>query len=235
ILAGKKIAPGQQTVEERPKLGEKDVEDQVVGDIEEAGEGISRRKALAGAGAAAGAALGGALVIPVASLGPKPGNVIGSSPWRRGTKLINEDAQRIAPDDVRIGTFITAFPEGADKRELGSAIVVIRLKPSSLDLPPERKDWTPQGVMAFSKICPHAGCATNLYRYALNAARSPGPARVCRCHCSTFDVRTGGNRIFGPAGHALPQLPLALESPGFLIAGGQMSGSIGPAWWGLKT
>src|SRR5262249_11853831 len=107
IVAGKKIAPRPETVEQRPKLRERAVEAQVGGDIEEAGEGISRRKALAGAGAAAGAALGGALVIPIASLGPKPGNVIGSSPWRRGTKLVNEDHQRISPDDVRIGTFIT--------------------------------------------------------------------------------------------------------------------------------
>jgi quinol---cytochrome c reductase iron-sulfur subunit len=235
ILAGKRVAPGKETVEQRPKLGERKTEDQVVEDIESAGEGISRRGVLAGSAAAAGAALGGALIVPVASLGPKPGGEIGSSPWRRGIKLVNEDDQELTPDDVEIGTFITAFPKGSDKRELGSPIVVIKLKPSSLELPPERKDWTPKGVMAFSKICPHAGCAINLYRYPLYADRSPGPALVCPCHYSTFDPRTGGNRIFGPAGRALPQLPLALASDGKLIAGGPMSGSVGPSWWGVKT
>jgi ubiquinol-cytochrome c reductase iron-sulfur subunit len=234
IVAGKRILPGKTAVEQRPQLAHPRASGEVERDVTEAGEGVSRRGVLAAGAAVAGTAVGGALVIPIASLGPKPADEIGSSPWRRGTKLVDEQNHRLGPDDVELGTFVTAFPEGADRRELGSPIVVIKLKPDSLDLPADRRDWTPQGVMAFSKICPHAGCAINLYRYPLFAARSPGPAFVCPCHYSTFDPRTGGNRIFGPAGRALPQLPLALDSGGLLIAAGGFSGKIGPSWWGVR-
>ena len=32
--------------------------------------------------------------------------------------------------------FVTAFPEGADKRELAAPVIVMHLSPDSLDLPP---------------------------------------------------------------------------------------------------
>jgi ubiquinol-cytochrome c reductase iron-sulfur subunit len=173
-------------------------------------------------------------VVPLASLGPAPGDRIGSAPWRAGTRVVKEDGGRLAPADVEIGTFVTGFPEGADKRELGSPVVLVRLDPTSLDLPADRSGWDADGVLAFSKICPHAGCAINLYRFPTFPAQSPGPALVCPCHYSTFDPATGGKRIFGPAGRALPQLPLDLDDAGGLIAAGDFSGPIGPAWWGVR-
>ncbi|MGH3993878.1 MAG: ubiquinol-cytochrome c reductase iron-sulfur subunit, partial [Pseudonocardiaceae bacterium] len=82
--------------------------------------------------------------------------------------------------------------------------------------------------------CTHAGCTINLFRYPLFQPTSPGPALVCPCHYSTFDVTTGGDRIFGPAGRALPQLPLELDQAGRLMAAGEFSGPIGPSWWGVR-
>jgi ubiquinol-cytochrome c reductase iron-sulfur subunit len=189
---------------------------------------------LLGGAAAAGTALGGAFVLPVASLGPKPADRIGSSPWRRGTRVVGESGDRLGPDHVKVGTFVTGFPEGADQRELGSPVILVRLPPDELDLPADRAGWDANGVLGFSKICTHAGCTINLYRYPLFPAQSPGPALVCPCHYSTFDPATGGNRIFGPAGRSLPQLPLALDDSGLLIAGGEFSGPIGPSWWGVR-
>jgi ubiquinol-cytochrome c reductase iron-sulfur subunit len=112
--------------------------------------------------------------------------------------------------------------------------VLLKLRPDELDLPADRSDWDADGVLAFSKICTHAGCTINLFRYPLYEPTSPGPALVCPCHYSTFDVTTGGDRIFGPAGRALPQLPLDLDADGRLIAGGEFSGAIGPSWWGVR-
>jgi quinol---cytochrome c reductase iron-sulfur subunit len=155
-------------------------------------------------------------------------------PWRRGTRVVDEDGSPLAPDDVKVGTFVTGFPEGADKRELGSPVVLVRLRADELDLPADRSDWDAEGVLAFSKICTHAGCTINLYRYPLFPAQSPGPALVGPCHYSTFDPATGGNRIFGPAGRSLPQLPMALDDAGRLISGGDFSGPIGPSWWGVR-
>jgi ubiquinol-cytochrome c reductase iron-sulfur subunit len=89
--------------------------------------------------------------------------------------------------------------------------------------------------MAYSKICTHAGCAISLYRSPLHPSTQPGgPALVCPCHYSTFDVLHAAHVEFGPAGRPLPQLPLAIDSQGNLRAGGAMSGPVGPAWWGTK-
>jgi ubiquinol-cytochrome c reductase iron-sulfur subunit len=234
ILAGKRVAPGEEVREPRPSLADPAQQRELEREVERGGEGISRRGVLLGGAAAAGTALAGALALPVASLGPKPADRIGSSSWRAGTRVLGEDGAQLAPADVDIGTFVTAFPEGADPRELGSPVVLVRLDPADLDLPADRSDWDAEGVLAFSKICTHAGCAINLYRFPSFPARSPVPALVCPCHYSTFDPATGGNRIFGPAGRALPQLPLDLDEAGGLIAAGEFSGPIGPSWWGVR-
>jgi ubiquinol-cytochrome c reductase iron-sulfur subunit len=57
---------------------------------------------------------------------------------------------------------------------------------------------------------------------------------VCPCHYSTFDPARDGDVIFGPAGRALPQLPLMLGPNRELLAAAGFSGSIGPSWWSVK-
>ena len=131
--------------------------------------------------------------------------------------------------DLEVGSFLTAFARGADKEELASSLVVVRVRPEELELPADRTDWAPQGILAFSKICTHAQCAISLFRYPLFAERSPGPALVCPCHYSTFNVLDGGQRIFGPAVRPLPQLPLRIED-GTLVAAGPLSGPVGASW-----
>jgi ubiquinol-cytochrome c reductase iron-sulfur subunit len=234
VLAGKRVAPGEVVAEDRPGLGDEGEQLALEQDITEGGKGVSRRGVLLGGAAATGTALSAALVLPVASLGPKPGDQIGASPWRRGTSVLDEEGVHLAPTDIALGGFVTGYPEGSDRRELGSPIVLVKLRPDELDLPADRSDWDADGVLAFSKICTHAGCTINLFRYPLYEPTSPGPALVCPCHYSTFDVTTGGDRIFGPAGRALPQLPLDLDADGRLIAGGEFSGAIGPSWWGVR-
>jgi ubiquinol-cytochrome c reductase iron-sulfur subunit len=111
----------------------------------------------------------------------------------------------------------------------------VRAEPAALRLPAERRGWAPEGLLAFSKICTHAGCAVSLYRYPTYAPTTDaGPALVCPCHYSTFDVLRAGRVIFGPAGRPLPQLPLALDGRRRLVAAGEIAGSIGPAWWGTN-
>jgi ubiquinol-cytochrome c reductase iron-sulfur subunit len=234
ILAGKRVAPGEDVQEPRPALADPAQQRELERDVERGGEGVSRRRVLLAGAAATGTALTGALVVPVASLGPKPGDRIGSSPWRAGTRVVDEDGNQFTPADIEIGTFVTGFPEGADQRELGSPVVLVRLDRSDLDLPADRSDWDADGVLAFSKICTHAGCTINLYRFPTFPPQSPRPALVCPCHYSTFDPATGGDRIFGPAGRALPQLPLDLDDTGRVIAAGDFSGPIGPSWWGVR-
>jgi len=118
---------------------------------------------------------------------------------------------------------------------LGAPLVVVRLAPAELALPDGRHGWAPGGILAYSKICTHAGCAISLYRVPTFAPVEPKPALVCPCHYSTFDPATGGTVTFGPAGRPLPQLPLLVDDRGYLRAAGNFSGPVGPSWWGVRN
>jgi ubiquinol-cytochrome c reductase iron-sulfur subunit len=179
--------------------------------------------------------MGVALLAPIVSLGPWFNvDSLYATPWRRGRRLVDFNGRPLAAADIEEKQFYTAFPEGASQDDLGSSLVVVRLDPAALQLPPARARWAPQGILAYSKICTHAGCAISLYRAPLNPPTSPGPALVCPCHYSTFDPATGGTVTFGPAGRDLPQLPLIVDLDGNLRAGGNFSGPIGPSWWGVR-
>ena len=181
---------------------------------------ITRRRLLAGAAGLAGA-----------SLGPAP--ALGRSAWREGRRLVDDAGRPVKAEIMETGSFLTAFPEGASKEALGSPLIVVRIAPSMLNPPPGREDWAVDGILAFSKICTHAGCAVAMLRYPLFPDREPGPALVCPCHYSTFDVTRAGEVLFGPAGRQLPQLPLRLRADGTLEAAGPMSGPVGPAAGGV--
>jgi ubiquinol-cytochrome c reductase iron-sulfur subunit len=234
IVAGKRVVPQETAVEERPQLVKSETEEEVDLIVARGGEGISRRRLLVAGVGAAGATLGAALLVPAASLGPNVDEAIEATPWRRGRRLVDEHGRPIKADDIELRSFLTAFPEGGDRGELGSPVVVVRVPPSELELPPDRTSWAPDGLLAFSKICTHAGCAVSLYRSPLYEPTSRPPALVCPCHYSTFDVRRGAEVIFGPAGRALPQLPLVIDDERNLVAGGGLSGPVGPAWLSVR-
>jgi ubiquinol-cytochrome c reductase iron-sulfur subunit len=235
VLAGKRIVPQEQLLEDRPRLEDSQARSEVRRRLASAAQGVSRRRLLGASAAAAGTALAAAIAAPLTALGPAVGDSIETTPWRRGRRLVDENGNRLTVDDVAPGSFVTAFPEGADKRELGSPVVLVRDDPARLKLPPERKDWAPDGILAFSKICTHAGCAIALYRKPTYEPTSAPPALACPCHYSVFDTRAGGTVEAGPAGRPLPQLPLQLGPNNELQAGGGFSGPIGPSWWSARS
>jgi quinol---cytochrome c reductase iron-sulfur subunit len=196
---------------------------------------ITRRRMLLGAlGGSAGIA-GGALVVPAASLGPLfKTDLLRDTAWAAGKALVDVDGAPIKPGDIAVGSFMTAFPQGEDKRRLDAAVVLVRLKPDELELPDARRGWVVDGVLAFSKACTHAGCAVSEFRYPSFEPTGPGPRLVCPCHYSEFDPATGGTVKGGPAGRPLPQLPLRLRGDGTLEAAGGYSGPPGPAWAGVR-
>jgi ubiquinol-cytochrome c reductase iron-sulfur subunit len=233
ILAGRRLVPQETKVEERPGLAEPAQVEEVHEQAHAGADGITRRKLLAGAAGAAGVGLTAAVAVPVVALGPGIDDQLTRTPWHAGRRLVDEQGAPIAATAIREGSFFTAFPEGADKEDLDSPVVLVRVDPATLKLPPERVSWAPQGIVAYSKICTHAACAISLYRSPLSpTTQSRGPALVCPCHYSTFDVLDGGSVEFGPAGRALPQLPLSIDGAGALRAGGPLSGPVGPSWWG---
>lgn len=204
--------------------------------VHESGSRITRKRLLITAGAATGGALGLAALTPALSLGPIwDTGPLDRAPWRRGVRLVDEHGTPISAAAVEQQTFYTAFPEGANPEEIGSSLVVVRVDPAKLKLPAERTGWAPEGILAFSKICTHAGCAVALYRKPTFPVLEPNDALVCPCHYSTFDPFTGGTVLYGPAGRPLPQLPLEIDNDGNLRAGGNFSQRVGPSWWNVRS
>lgn len=204
--------------------------------IRQSGSRMTRKRLLLGAGAAAGGALGLAALTPALSLGPFwDTGPLDETPWRRGVRVVDENGSPISAASVEQRTFYTGFPEGADPELLASSLVIIRLDPAKLELPPGRHGWAPNGILAFSKICTHAGCAVALYRKPTFPVLEPNNALVCPCHYSTFDPYTGGTVMYGPAGRPLPQLPLMIDSDGNLRAAGNFSARVGPGWWNVRS
>jgi ubiquinol-cytochrome c reductase iron-sulfur subunit len=246
ILAGMRLFPSTPEADGRPEFARPpedpgvtvgpsaEESEELAGEIESPAVAITRRRLLAGAAGAAGAALGAALIVPAASLGPSVDDRLHRSPWQAGIRLVDEDDAPVTVAEIGERGFITAFPEGVDKRELAAPVIVMHLEQSSIQLPDGREDWAPDGLVAYSKICTHAGCAVSIARSPLYPPRAPRPALVCPCHYSTFDPATGADVIFGPAGRALPQLPLSIDSTGNLLAAGGLSGDVGPAWRGTR-
>ncbi len=233
IIAGRWLVPRETKVEDRPMYGDPETVEQVSEQARTGLDGITRRKLIAGAAGIAGAGLTAAVVIPVVALGPGIEQQLSDTPWHAGRPLVDDEGTPILAANVNEGSFVTAFPQGADKDNLGSPVVIIRVDPATLKLPADRASWAPEGILAYSKICTHAACAISLFRSPLSpSTQSRGPALVCPCHYSTFDVLDGGSVEFGPAGRPLPQLPLQIDASGALTAAGPMSGPVGPSWWG---
>jgi ubiquinol-cytochrome c reductase iron-sulfur subunit len=235
VVAGTRVVDQRKAVEPRPALVDEAVEREVVELVGRGAQGVSRRRLILGAAAAAGTGVTAAAVSPLASLGPGDvGATLRDTPWRDGVTLVDDQGNPIRTDQLEVGSWLSAFPQGADPRQLGAAIVVVQIAEEDLDMPPDRRDWAPRGIIAYSKICTHAGCAIALFRSPTYEPTSEPPALVCPCHYSTFEVGKAAKVVFGPAGRPLPQLPLRIERDGTLVAAGGFSGPIGPAWWGVR-
>jgi ubiquinol-cytochrome c reductase iron-sulfur subunit len=206
IVVAETVIPTEELAHDYPPDEHEDDEEYISGLVEESGKGFTRRGLFKLGLFSAGGALGVAALIPAVSFGP----------------------------DVHEKALYTAFPEGADKEEQGSAVVVVRLPRSSLKLSGRVEGYDADGIVAYSKLCTHAGCAISLYRAPLFAPDEPRPALVCPCHYSTFDPADGGSVTFGPAGRRLPMLPLSIDGNGGLRARGNFDGPVGPSWWGVR-
>jgi ubiquinol-cytochrome c reductase iron-sulfur subunit len=233
IVAGKFVVPQEILVEERDPLLKPDQVDEIVELVESGGEGISRRALLIGAGGLAGTGLVVAVATPTASLGPTL-VAIHRTQWHKGVRMVDESGKLYSASEIEEGTFYTALPEHGDPEELDAGLLVVKLPKRFLHLPPARESWAPEGIVAYSKICPHAACAISLYRYPLYTNQAgETPAFTCPCHYSTFLPGEGGRLVFGPAGRALPQLPVMITSDGYLAAAGPFIEDIGPSWWNV--
>ena len=98
------------------------------------------------------------------------------------------------------------------------------MDPNSVIVPESRKDWNVGGILCYSKICTHVGCPISLWEQQTHHL-------LCPCHQSTFDLGNSGVVVFGPAARALPQLPITVDSEGFLVARGGFTVPVGPSYF----
>ena len=223
VTIAHRLLPNEQYAEERPPLPSSEEERRAFAQDYDRGERVTRRRLLTGSLLAAVAAIGAAAVFPIRSLGPSPGTSLERTPWRRGKRLVNEGGVAVAAAAVPFGGLVTVFPEGA----VGSAdgqVVLVRVHPELLHPAAGREDWSPEGFLAFSKVCTHAGCPVGLYQARTHEL-------FCPCHQSAFNVLDGARPTLGPAARALPQLPLEIDGDGILVARGPFPEPIGPAYW----
>jgi ubiquinol-cytochrome c reductase iron-sulfur subunit len=237
IVAGNRVIATEYFEEDYPGAGTPEAQHEIDQIARESGDGITRKGLLRTTGATAIAAIGAALIAPIAGFGPfLKTRELQQAPWRRGRRLVDQHGKPYKASDITLDAFYTAFPEGAVSRELiGGPVVIVRVPPETLKLPRGRAAWAPGGIVAYSKVCTHAGCAVALYRKPTFPEVQPPRALVCPCHYSTFDPAQGAKVIFGPAGRPLPQLPLMVDAQGFLRAGGNLSSGPGPSWWGVRS
>ncbi len=239
IVVGLKLVANEEIVEAYPPP-EHPGEQQVLAEVlDESGSRFSRGGLFKLGLLGAGGALGLALVTPAVSFGPlfQVKQFLGT-PWKRGRRLVDDSGRPYKASDIEHDNYYLAFPEGTpdpDKEEMGASLMLLRLPPSSLRLPPGLRDFPAGGgILAYSRICTHAGCAINMLRSPLFQPDEPRPALVCPCHYSTFDPATGGTVIFGPAGRPLPMLPIYVDAKGYLRAKGNFDEPVGPSWWGVR-
>lgn len=191
--------------------------------FEEGAATIGRRRFLGRFLAVALGAFGVAAVFPIRSLGTRPGRALFHTSWRGGSRAVTDAGTPLRPDDLPVDGVLTVFPDGAVGVE-DSQTLLIRLPAGAYRPLPGRETWAPGDVVAFSKICTHAGCPVGLYR-------ADSKELYCPCHQSVFEVLEAARPAGGPATRALPQLPLDVDDQGYLIARSDYTEPVGPGFW----
>ena len=230
IQWAKKLMGDHEIVELRHAAGsEKDDIDAVLDDINAGIEesGIARRPLIRNSLLGAMAALGLPAIVLLRDMGPLPHGHT-NTVWKKGMRVVNDvSGKPIKPSDLEVGQLVNAQPavffetdehgqhlyHGAELHaaKAKAAAIVVRMRPEDITPSAGRANWGVDGILCYSKICTHVGCPISLWEQQTHHL-------LCPCHQSTFDLADNGNVIFGPAGRALPQLPISVDSEGYLVA-----------------
>jgi quinol---cytochrome c reductase iron-sulfur subunit len=222
ILWANGLLGGQHTERREPLVATPEDDAALRADLERGGV-LHRRTVLRRALLAAAGSVGLAFLFPLRSLGPRPGRTLLRTRWASGVRVVTIDGQPVRADAVPTGGLLTVFPEG-DAGSADGQAVLVRVEPGLLRLPADRAGWTVDGIVAYSKVCTHAGCPVGLYEADRHEL-------LCPCHQSAFTVLDGAEPVSGPAAWPLPQLPLTVDDEGVLRAEGDFSAPVSPGWW----
>jgi Rieske Fe-S protein len=135
---------------------------------------------------------------------------------KEGDQLTPVDgAGPLAPDNIATGAKPKlAWPMDPSTGTVRSGsrlnkLLVLRLDPSSLD--DITRARAADGIVAYSAICPHAGCDVTGWAESEQVLE-------CPCHSSHYNPRDAGAVIDGPTQRALPALPLKIQDGKLVVA-----------------
>jgi ubiquinol-cytochrome c reductase iron-sulfur subunit len=161
----------------------------------------------------------------------EPNQLLRHTLWGENVRLTRDPSGTpIKASEVTYGSAFHVIPETLIDHEeyleekAKAAVLVMRLRPEDLKEADDKKDWSYDGIVAYSKICTHVGCPVALYEQQTHHL-------LCPCHQSQFDVSEGAKVIFGPASRPLPQLPITVDSEGYLVAKSDVLEPVGPSFW----
>jgi len=128
--------------------------------------------------------------------------------------LVAIDSERGDPLEPKDGPPVLAWPmdratNTVRKDSRLNKIVLVHL--DSTTLVGSTRDRAAEGVVAYSAICPHAGCEVNGWAAEQQILE-------CSCHYSHYDPREGAAVIDGPAPRALAALPLKIVDGKLAVA-----------------
>jgi ubiquinol-cytochrome c reductase iron-sulfur subunit len=197
--------------------------------------GIARRPLLRRAALLGLAPVGVVAAVPIIGgliKNPHNPDILMHTAWAKGVRLVRDDLTPIRPEDVSIGGQMTVFPgipAGNTNEHADSPTLLMHLRDNDAsklraNAVPENKNSMYGNLVAYSKICTHAGCPASLYEQQTNIL-------LCPCHQSQFDITNNARPIFGPATRRLPMLPITVDSEGYLVAKSDYQEPVGPGFW----
>jgi rieske iron-sulfur protein len=126
-----------------------------------------------------------------------------------------ETTDALAPADIPIGgPPVMAWPmdpagNAVRKGSRLNKILLVRLDPATLV--GVTKERAAEGIVAYSAICPHAGCEVSVWVAEQKILE-------CSCHYSHYNPREAAAVIDGPTSRALAALPLKIVDGKLAVA-----------------